>query len=145
MILWCRYDVRHSTPVFGRTRHHAIAEYRAVAPTAVTSLGTTHTLRAHSTGCSAGRYTADVQLALPDRMDCGASISVPATLQAGPCSTYKNPAQCPQKFTISLKVPGATLCTASPVEKKRASTPRFATYLEVDVAVNHGTTAEVRC
>ena len=67
----------------------------------------------HTVACTPAEYNVDVQLPLAQRHDCGASMTVPATINAGACPYGPDQAAClaNEEFSVTLSVPGYERCT----------------------------------
>jgi len=89
----------------------------AAAQTARTSSPFLHSPVEHANAsgppCSPVAYNAIVQSPIQKWKDCGASITLPATIHAGPCPTSESRAACElsHQIVIGLSVPGVTLCS----------------------------------
>jgi hypothetical protein len=77
----------------------------------VTRVISTH---AHATVCGPV-YVNGVQAPLQVQKDCGGSITVPASVVAGPCTSFPSIAVCQQQedFTVGLSVPGQPFCSTA--------------------------------
>jgi len=70
-------------------------------------------------------YVNGVQVAIQDQKDCGGSISIPATIYAGPCTSFPSIAVCQQQedFTVGLSAPGQTFCSTAYLNNQLPAQP----------------------